>query len=45
MAALTELLQTDVKLEMPPLPVWFTGRDAVTAIPCRARIHQSRATW
>lgn len=29
-AALTELLQTDVKLEMPPLPVWFTGRDAVT---------------
>ena len=29
MAALTELLQADVKLEMPPLPVWFTGRDAV----------------
>ncbi|MBV9352992.1 MAG: sigma-70 family RNA polymerase sigma factor [Mycobacterium sp.] len=29
-AALTELLQADVKLEMPPLPVWFTGRDAVT---------------
>jgi RNA polymerase sigma-70 factor (ECF subfamily) len=27
-AALTELLQTDVKLEMPPLPVWFSGRDA-----------------
>ncbi len=27
-AALTELLQSDVKLEMPPLPVWFTGRDA-----------------
>jgi RNA polymerase sigma-70 factor, ECF subfamily len=31
LAALTELLQTDVRLEMPPLPVWFTGRDAVTA--------------
>jgi RNA polymerase sigma-70 factor (ECF subfamily) len=30
MAALTELLQADVKLEMPPLPVWFVGRDAVT---------------
>ena len=30
MAALTELLQTDVKLEMPPVPIWFTGRDAVT---------------
>jgi RNA polymerase sigma-70 factor (ECF subfamily) len=29
MAALTELLQTDVKLEMPPLPAWFTGRDIV----------------
>ena len=30
LAALTELLQADVKLEMPPLPIWFTGRDAVT---------------
>lgn len=30
LAALTELLQTDVRLEMPPLAVWFTGRDAVT---------------
>jgi RNA polymerase sigma-70 factor, ECF subfamily len=29
MAALTELLQADVKLEMPPLPVWFTGRNTV----------------
>jgi RNA polymerase sigma-70 factor, ECF subfamily len=29
MAALTELLQADVKLEMPPMPVWFTGRDTV----------------
>ncbi|GAB7143304.1 sigma-70 family RNA polymerase sigma factor [Mycobacterium riyadhense] len=29
MAALTELLQADVKLEMPPVPTWFTGRDAV----------------
>lgn len=28
-AALTELLQADVKLEMPPLPVWFTGRETV----------------
>lgn len=27
--ALTELLQSDVKLEMPPMPVWFTGRDTV----------------
>lgn len=29
MAALTELLRADVKLEMPPLPMWFTGRDTV----------------
>lgn len=29
MAALTELLRADVKLQMPPLPVWFTGRDTV----------------
>lgn len=29
MAALTELLRTDVTLEMPPLPMWFTGRDTV----------------
>ncbi|MGN6338833.1 sigma-70 family RNA polymerase sigma factor [Mycobacterium sp.] len=29
MAALTALLQADVRLEMPPMPVWFTGRDAV----------------
>ncbi|HEX2283794.1 MAG TPA: RNA polymerase subunit sigma-70, partial [Mycobacterium sp.] len=29
MAALTELLQADVRLEMPPVPIWFTGRDAV----------------
>ncbi|WP_308166967.1 sigma factor-like helix-turn-helix DNA-binding protein [Nocardia albiluteola] len=28
--ALTELLTADVRLEMPPVPVWFTGRDAVT---------------
>jgi RNA polymerase sigma-70 factor, ECF subfamily len=29
MAALTALLQDDIKLEMPPMPVWFTGRDSV----------------
>jgi RNA polymerase sigma-70 factor, ECF subfamily len=35
LAALTELLQTDVRLEMPPLPVWFVGRDAVTRFLAR----------
>jgi RNA polymerase sigma-70 factor, ECF subfamily len=29
-AALTDLLQSDVRLEMPPIPTWFIGRDAVT---------------
>ncbi|HET6736219.1 MAG TPA: sigma-70 family RNA polymerase sigma factor [Mycobacterium sp.] len=29
-AALTDLLQADVRIEMPPIPTWFTGRDAVT---------------
>jgi RNA polymerase sigma-70 factor (ECF subfamily) len=28
--ALTTLLEADVRLEMPPVPVWFTGRGAVT---------------
>ena len=40
LAALTELLQTDVRLEMPPLPVWFTGRDAVTRFLARARLRR-----
>jgi RNA polymerase sigma-70 factor, ECF subfamily len=28
--ALAELLRADVALEMPPIPAWFAGRDAVT---------------
>jgi len=28
-AALARLLAEDVRFEMPPIPVWFTGRDAV----------------
>jgi RNA polymerase sigma-70 factor (ECF subfamily) len=28
-AGLTALLRHDVELEMPPIPTWFTGRDAV----------------
>jgi RNA polymerase sigma-70 factor (ECF subfamily) len=27
--ALVDLLRTDVELEMPPTPTWFTGREAV----------------
>ena len=29
LTALTDLLREDVALEMPPLPTWFTGREAV----------------
>jgi RNA polymerase sigma-70 factor (ECF subfamily) len=29
LAALTALLRHDVELEMPPIPTWFSGRDAV----------------
>ncbi len=29
MASLTSLLQDDIKLEMPPMPEWFFGRDDV----------------
>ncbi len=30
LGALTELLRTDIALEMPPFTAWFRGRDAVT---------------
>jgi RNA polymerase sigma-70 factor (ECF subfamily) len=30
MTALAALLRQDVELEMPPIPTWFAGRDAVT---------------
>lgn len=30
LAALTELLRTDIALEMPPFTAWFRGREAVT---------------
>ena len=29
-AALAALLRADAELEMPPIPLWFTGREAVT---------------
>jgi RNA polymerase sigma-70 factor (ECF subfamily) len=29
LAALAEVLREDVTLEMPPLPAWFAGREAV----------------
>jgi RNA polymerase sigma-70 factor (ECF subfamily) len=31
-AALAQLLRADVEMEMPPLPMWFVGRDVTVAI-------------
>ncbi|HWS91446.1 MAG TPA: sigma-70 family RNA polymerase sigma factor [Mycobacterium sp.] len=36
---LAELLRTDVELEMPPIPTWFTGRDAVCEFLGRVVLH------
>jgi RNA polymerase sigma-70 factor (ECF subfamily) len=40
-AALTHLLQADVRLEMPPMPVWFAGRDAVLRFLSRRAITEA----
>jgi RNA polymerase sigma-70 factor (ECF subfamily) len=37
--ALAELLRADVELEMPPIPTWFTGREAVCAFLSRVVLH------
>ncbi|WP_197518023.1 RNA polymerase subunit sigma-70, partial [Mycobacterium sp. E796] len=36
---LAELLRADVQLEMPPIPTWFTGRDAVRGFMARVVLH------
>ena len=36
---LAELLRSDVELEMPPTPTWFTGRDAVCGFLARVVLH------
>jgi RNA polymerase sigma-70 factor (ECF subfamily) len=49
--ALVDLLRADVELEMPPIPTWFTGRDAVAGFlaerallfPGRWRMFPTRA--
>lgn len=37
--ALAELLRADIELEMPPIPTWFTGRDAVCEFMARVVLH------
>lgn len=46
-AGLADLLRADVELEMPPVPTWFTGRDAVCEFLARVVLRtpgQWRAT-
>jgi RNA polymerase sigma-70 factor (TIGR02960 family) len=42
--ALVGLLRTDVELEMPPTPTWFTGCDAVSGF-FAARVMAKRNGW
>ncbi|MEY9873659.1 RNA polymerase sigma-70 factor (TIGR02960 family) [Streptacidiphilus sp. MAP12-33] len=37
--ALVRLLRTDVELEMPPIPTWFTGREAVVGFLASHVLH------
>jgi RNA polymerase sigma-70 factor (TIGR02960 family) len=41
---LVSLLRADVELEMPPIPTWFTGRDAVVGF-LAARVLRRRDQW
>jgi RNA polymerase sigma-70 factor (TIGR02960 family) len=40
--ALAALLRADAGLEMPPIPLWFTGRAAVTGFLARRVMHPGR---
>ena len=43
-AALVHLLRADVELEMPPIPTWFTGRDAVVGF-LAGRVLRRKDQW
>jgi hypothetical protein len=38
------LLRADVELEMPPIPTWFTGRDAVVGF-LAGRVLRREGQW
>ncbi|WP_326834613.1 RNA polymerase subunit sigma-70 [Amycolatopsis rhabdoformis] len=40
--ALIRLLRADVELEMPPIPTWFSGREAVTGFLAARVLHAGR---
>ena len=42
--ALVNLLRADVELEMPPIPTWFTGRDAVVGF-LSSRVLRGAEQW
>jgi RNA polymerase sigma-70 factor (ECF subfamily) len=41
---LADLVRADVELEMPPIPTWFTGRDAVLGF-LRSRVLRRPGQW
>jgi RNA polymerase sigma-70 factor, ECF subfamily len=42
--ALVNLLRVDVEMEMPPIPTWFTGRDAVVGF-LATRVLRADGRW
>jgi len=42
--ALVRLLRVDVEMEMPPIPTWFTGRDAVVGF-LSSRVLRAADVW
>jgi RNA polymerase sigma-70 factor (TIGR02960 family) len=44
LAALVGLMRADVELEMPPIPTWFTGREAVAGF-LAARVLSAEPSW
>jgi len=42
--ALVSVLRADVEMEMPPIPTWFTGRDAVVGF-LGARVLRRAGAW
>jgi RNA polymerase sigma-70 factor (ECF subfamily) len=45
LAALAALLRHDVQLQMPPVPTWFAGRDAVIGFFASRGSHSSKRRW
>jgi RNA polymerase sigma-70 factor (ECF subfamily) len=42
--ALVDVMRADVEMEMPPIPTWFTGRDAVVGF-LGSRVLRRPGAW